>query len=117
GAGDGQLDRAAEQRGERGPGGAGADVGELAQGVELQGGVTGVGHGAGPGSFQAARRGAGARVSVMRASQSTSRAISPSERTAAPETGASSARSVGSGRVTSSRWPMRDETARAMLRS
>ena len=43
-AGHGELDRAAEQRRERRAGGAGADVRELAQGVELEVGVASVGH-------------------------------------------------------------------------
>ena len=59
-AGDGEVDRAAEQRRQRRAGGAGADVRELAQGVELEVGVVGVGH-LRSGSFQAGAQAARAR--------------------------------------------------------
>ena len=46
-------------------------------------------------------------------SQSTIRAIRPSASAAPPDTGSTLETMAGSGRVTSSRWPMRSSTARA----
>ena len=62
------------------------------------------------GSFQAA---GGDAATSTTASQSTIRAICPSDSTAAPDRAAPSATSGGSGRVTSSRWPTRRLTASA----
>ena len=91
------LDRAVRGR-------AGADIGQLAQGVELQ--IRVPGHRA---SFPAQAE----TGTSTTASQSTIRAICPSERTAAPDRAAPSATSGGSGRVTSSCWPTSRETVSA----
>ena len=96
---DGDVDRAAEHARQRRRGRAGADVGELAQRVELEVGVRG--HASGP----FGRRSGGDRRRRRRRRSRRSGRSAPSERTAPPETAAPSATSGGSGRVTSSRWP------------
>ena len=76
-------------RAQRGARGAGADVGELAQRVELDVGVGGHGGRLGPLRRRAGPRTAGS--GSVSASQSASRTMSPLDSTAAPETAASSA--------------------------
>ena len=99
------VDAAAEHARQRRAGRAGADVRQLAQGVELQIACTG----STEWSFQAQAE----TGTSTTASQSTIRAIWPSESTAAPDRAAPSATSGGSGRVTSSRWPTSRTTASA----
>ena len=95
-------------------GGAGADVGQLAQRVELRSRVAA--HCSCPLSRRRRRVGASrrrARRSTARRSRRSGRSR-PSASTAPPETAVLSPTCAGSGRVTSSRWPTSRSTASAI---
>ena len=110
---DGDVDGAPEHARQRGAGGAGADVGQLAQCVELEvrvgGHVVPFGCSA-QRSRCVAASGRGADEGVAVDDQGD---VAVGEHGAAGDGGARRRAPAGSGRVTSSRWPTRWSTARA----
>ena len=107
-AGDGDVDGAAEQRRQRRAGGAGADVRQLAQGVELQVGVRVSWR---VESFRRAQAAAGRGVGHEGIAVDDQGDLAVGEDGGAGDGRRRSATSAGSGRVTSSRWPTSAATA------